>query len=123
MNILIVDDSKFMRTILKGMLADMGFLDIFEAANGWEGIRKTYMVNPDIIFMNLVMPEMDGFEASKQILKSFNDAKIIIVTSDKYSDIERKIEEIKFYNFISLPIDEERLRTIMIEYEEVIETV
>ncbi|MGE5472939.1 MAG: response regulator [Ignavibacteriales bacterium] len=123
MNILIVDDSKFMRTILRSMLSDMGFLDIYEATNGWEAIRKTYIVNPELIFMNLVMPEMDGFEASKQILECFNDAKIIIVTSDKYSEIEKRMEGIKMYDFISLPIEEEKLRTIMIECEEGLEQV
>jgi len=118
MNILVVDDSKFMRAVLRVMLTDMGFLDIFEATNGWEAIRKTYMVDPDIIFMNLVMPEMDGYEASRQILESFNDAKIVIVTSDTYSEIEKNMEGIKIYDFLSLPIDEEKLRTIMIENDE-----
>lgn len=123
MNILIVDDSNFMRTVLGTMLTDMGFNDIYEAANGWEAIRKTYIVNPDLIFMNLVMPEMDGYEASRQILQCFNDAKIIIVTSDKYADVEQKIKGIRIYDFITIPVDQEKLRTIMIEYEEKLERV
>lgn len=118
MNILIADDSKLLRTVLKGMLLDMGFTDIFEAANGWEAIRKTYMVNPELIFMNLIMPEMDGFEASRQILQSFKDTKIVIVTSNKYSEVPYNLSEIKLYDFISLPIEEKRLRRIMSEYQE-----
>jgi len=119
MNILIVDDSKFMRAVLRVMLTDMGFWDIFEATNGWEAIRKTYMTSPDMIFMNLVMPEMDGYEASRQILESFNDVKIVIVTSDTYSEVEKNIEGINIYDFLSLPIDQEKLRMIMIANEEV----
>ncbi|MGE5328424.1 MAG: response regulator [Deltaproteobacteria bacterium] len=121
MNILIADDSKFMRTILKAMLNDMGFLDIYEAANGWEAIRKTYMVSPDVIFMNLVMPEMDGFEASRQILGNDTDAKIIIVTSEDYSKIEHKINEMKIRDCITLPINEEKLRAALSDYEGVLE--
>ena len=117
MNILIVDDSKLLRTVLKGMLFNMGFSDIYEATNGWEAIRKTYMVNPDIIFMNLIMPEMDGFEASKQILESFQDSKIVLVSADNYSEIQYNISEINIYDFITLPLQQKRLKKIMKEYE------
>lgn len=123
MNILIVDDSKFMRMILKGILNDIGFFDVYEAANGWEAIRKTYMVSPDIIFMNLIMPEMDGYEASKQILESFQDMKIIIISSNKPSEIEQRMAGIRVYDLLSLPLEEERLRAIMTECGDLLEEV
>jgi len=123
MNVLIVDDSKFMRTILRAALTNMGFLDIYEATNGWEAIRKTYMVSPDIIFMNFVMPEMDGLESSRQILENFNDTKIVFVTSNEYSEVRQKIQEIKIYDFLTLPIEEEKLKRIMMEFEEVLESM
>ncbi len=64
--ILIVDDKEENRNVLKGMLLPLGF-DILEAVNGRETIETTQNSHPDLIFMDLIMPEMDGFEATKRI--------------------------------------------------------
>ncbi len=64
--ILIVDDKEENRNVLKGMLLPLGF-DILEAVNGREAIETTQNSHPDLIFMDLIMPEMDGFEATKRI--------------------------------------------------------
>lgn len=118
MNILIVDDSKLIRTVIKSMLIGMGFVDVYEATNGWEAVRKAYVVNPDVVFMNLLMPEMDGFEASRRILHTFEDVKIIIVSSDSYSENCKNLSDIRIQEYITLPIKEERIRGVMCGYEE-----
>lgn len=110
MNILIVDDSKLLRTVLKSMLAGMGFTKTYEATNGLEAIRKVHTMQPDLIFMNLIMPEMDGFEASKEILDNFSDTKIIIMSSNNYADTPFSTSNIKIHDYISIPFNKNRIK-------------
>ena len=65
--ILIVDDSPVARKMLKNSIPkDKGY-EIFEATNGQEGVTKYQELKPDLVFMDLQMPEMDGFEITHQI--------------------------------------------------------
>ena len=80
--VLIVDDHEMVRL---GILTYLGVQDDLEvvdqAVNGREGVEKALALRPDAILMDLVMPEMDGIEATKTILKAWPQAKIIILTS------------------------------------------
>ncbi|AOO76311.1 response regulator [Latilactobacillus curvatus] len=62
-----------------GVQDDIHVVD--QAVNGKEGVEKALALRPDAILMDLVMPEMDGIEATKTILKAWPEAKIIILTS------------------------------------------
>ena len=68
--VLIVDDSKTERQLIKEAIKKLNF-EIFEAENALEGIQKADEVRPDLILMDVVMPGMNGFQATKQI--SLND--------------------------------------------------
>lgn len=81
-NVLIVDDHEMVRLGIStylGVQDDIHVVD--QAVNGKEGIEKALALRPDAILMDLVMPEMDGIEATKTILKAWPEAKIIILTS------------------------------------------
>jgi PAS domain S-box-containing protein len=78
--ILVVDDQEWNRTILVELLSPLGF-KMIEASNGEEGVKKALTECPDIIFMDLVMPVMDGFEATRQIRKAKPNKIIIIAVS------------------------------------------
>ncbi len=112
MNILIVDDSRFLRTILKNMLTGMGFTETFEAANGLEAVRKAHILQPDLIFMNLIMPEMDGYEASKHILKNFK-TKIVIMSSNNFSDTPLKDSDIGVHAYIPIPFTNSAIKKVL----------
>lgn len=75
---LIVDDAAFMRTMLKNILIKHGFDTIEEAANGSKAIEKYKECKPDIVTMDITMPEMDGIKSVKGIKKIDANAKIII---------------------------------------------
>ncbi|WP_208421927.1 response regulator [Latilactobacillus fragifolii] len=81
-NVLIVDDHEMVRL---GISTYLGVQDdikvVAQAVNGKEGVQKALALRPDVILMDLVMPEMDGIEATKAILKVWPEAKIIILTS------------------------------------------
>jgi two-component system chemotaxis response regulator CheY len=79
--VLIVDDAVVMRMMIKSILTKNGFEVVGEAQNGVEAIDKYKQLSPDLVTMDMVMPEMDGITAVKQIIASDPNATIIMVTS------------------------------------------
>jgi len=79
--ILMVDDSKTSRKILRGILEENGHEIIGEAVNGEDGISKFKDLHPDITTMDITMPVMDGLEALRQIMDYDRNAKIVMVTA------------------------------------------
>ncbi|XRO76722.1 response regulator [Methanocaldococcus sp. 10A] len=88
---LVVDDSAFMRNILKKILTPTGkFVVVGEASNGKEAIEKAKELQPDLITMDIVMPEMDGISATREIKKILPNVKVVMCTS---IDQEKKVIE------------------------------
>jgi len=79
--VLIVDDAAFMRMLLKDMVTKAGFEIVGEAINGKEAIEKYKELNPDVVAIDTIMPEMNGIEATKEIMKLNPNAKIIICSA------------------------------------------
>ena len=78
--ILIVDDAAFMRMMIKDILTKNGYEVVAEAANGVETVELYKSHQPDLVTMDITMPEMDGIEAVKQI-KAVNPAAKVIMCS------------------------------------------
>lgn len=79
--ILIVDDAAFMRMMIKDILSKNGFEVVGEANDGLQAIEKYKELNPDLVTMDITMPEMDGITALKEI-KSFDpEAKVIMCSA------------------------------------------
>ncbi len=66
-NVLIVDDAAFMRMMIKDILSKNGYNVVGEAENGKVAVEKFKELNPDLVTMDITMPEMDGIEALKAI--------------------------------------------------------
>ena len=81
LNILIVDDSPIITRKLGMMLEQLGYKIVQTAANGREAVAAYKACRPDLVTMDITMPEMDGIEATRTIIKDFPDAKIVMVTS------------------------------------------
>ncbi len=79
--VLIVDDAVVMRMMIKGILAKSGFEIVGEAQNGVEAVEKYVELHPDLVTMDVVMPEMDGIAAVRQILSHDPAARIVMCTS------------------------------------------
>jgi two-component system, chemotaxis family, chemotaxis protein CheY len=79
--VLIVDDAVVMRMMIKGILSKNGYEVVGEAQNGLEAVEKYKALSPDLVTMDMVMPEMDGITAVKEIVASDPGAKIIMCTS------------------------------------------
>ncbi|MEC0225845.1 response regulator [Paenibacillus alba] len=80
-NILVVDDAAFMRTMLKLILMDAGHVVVAEAANGLEAVEVYKRIRPDLVTMDITMPEMDGIAAVKGILSFDPKAKIVMCSA------------------------------------------
>lgn len=80
-NILIVDDAAFMRTMLKNILVNHGYNVVGEASNGAEAIEKYHELKPDIITMDITMPEVTGIEALEELIKADPSVKVCMVSA------------------------------------------
>ena len=81
LNILIVDDSLIMRTNIARSIESIGHKVIAQAVNGQEGIDLYETHKPDLVTMDITMPDMDGISATKKIIEKNPDAKVIMITS------------------------------------------
>ncbi|MBR1368393.1 chemotaxis protein CheY [Methanocalculus chunghsingensis] len=79
--ILIVDDTMFMRTLLKNILFSGGHEIVGEAADGTEAVAKYQDLKPDLVTMDVVMPKMNGIEALKEIKKMDPGARVVMCTA------------------------------------------
>lgn len=79
--ILLVDDTIFVRTGLKKILEDMGNEIVAEASNGREAVRLFLQHKPDLVTLDITMPEMDGITALKEIKKIDQHARVIMCTT------------------------------------------
>jgi len=88
MKILLVDDHEMVRLGLKSYLDLQADVEVVaESSNGREGVELALELRPDVIIMDIVMPEMNGIEATMAILETWPEAKILILTS--YLDNEK----------------------------------
>lgn len=79
--VLVVDDMLFMRVALKSILENNGFTVVGEAANGVEAVKKYKECSPDMVTMDITMPEMTGLEALKEITEYDKNAKVVMVSA------------------------------------------
>jgi NarL family two-component system response regulator LiaR len=92
--LLIVDDHKMVREGLKAFVVPVENLEVIgEATNGREAVERAACLKPDVILMDLVMPELDGIGATKQICSRNPDARILMITS--FADDERVMAAIQ----------------------------
>jgi two-component system, chemotaxis family, chemotaxis protein CheY len=78
--VLVVDDAAFMRVTLKNVLEPAGF-EVEEAENGAVAVEKYGAVKPDIVTMDITMPEKDGIQATKEIVAMDANAKVVMVSA------------------------------------------
>jgi len=102
--ILVVDDIKENRSLLVKLLSPLGF-EIVEACNGVESVEKAQQLRPDLILMDLIMPEMDGFEATRQIRKypQLKAVPIIAISASAFDFHQQQSQEAGCDDFIAKP--------------------
>jgi two-component system, chemotaxis family, chemotaxis protein CheY len=111
--ILLVDDSKTSRKILRNILEENGHEVIGEAVNGEDGVAKFKELKPDITTMDITMPQLDGLQALKQIMEFEAAAKVIMVTAAGQKS--KMVDAIKYgaAEFLTKPFESEQIITII----------
>ena len=79
--VLVVDDAAFMRMMVKDILSKNGYEVVGEAENGMKALEKYQELKPDLVTMDITMPEMDGISAVKEIKKIDANAKIVMCSA------------------------------------------
>ena len=101
--VLVVDDAVVMRMMIKGILAKNGFEVVGEAQNGIEAVDKYKALQPDLVTMDLVMPDMDGISAVREIVAFHPEAKIVMCTSMGQQSLVDEAMEAGAVSFITKP--------------------
>jgi hypothetical protein len=113
--ILIIEDNKMNQLVIGAMLKSLGYS--YEVADdGWSGYQIAKDNKFDLIFMDLIMPEMDGFESSQRILKQDKSILIVAFTADNMPETKRKAELSGIKDFISKPVRIEELKRLFARY-------
>lgn len=107
--ILLVDDAMIIRMILRKILTEAGFEIAGEASNGAEAIRKYRELRPDLVTMDITMPEMGGIKALKSIREIDPEAKVIICSAMGQKSLIIEAMEAGAVNFLAKPFDEEKV--------------
>jgi two-component system chemotaxis response regulator CheY len=100
--ILIVDDSAFMRTVLKNILENVGCKNFIEAANGNEAIEKISSEKPDLVLMDIIMPEKGGMDVLKEIGTS---TKVIMISAVGQEKIIEEAMKLGAKGYLVKPFD------------------
>lgn len=112
-NILIVDDSRTSRRILRGILEEGGHTVIGEAKNGEEGYLMFKELKPDLVTMDITMPVMTGVEALKLIKKDFEDAKVVMVSAAGQQHNILEAVQSGASEFVAKPFDAEEIKKVV----------
>jgi signal transduction histidine kinase/ActR/RegA family two-component response regulator len=113
--ILIVEDNNVNQLVMKKMLKNSG-LQVDIADNGRIGMEKVLQNEYDLVFMDLLMPEMDGYEATKEIRRFNKTIPIIALTADVMKGVEAKTKEAGMNSYLTKPVNKDELLRILSEY-------
>lgn len=111
-SILIIDDSIFQRRVVSAPLRDKGF-SIHEAINGNDGLAKIQEIKPDIILLDILMPEKDGIQVLKELKEQGNTIPVIMLTSDVQDSTKAECMSLGARAFLNKPVKAEELLPVI----------
>ncbi|MGB0696180.1 MAG: response regulator [Rhodospirillaceae bacterium] len=109
LSILVVDDSLIMQKKISTMVDGFGHHVIATAATGQEAIEKCAEYTPDLVTMDITMPDMNGIEATRKILAAHPDCTIIMVTSHGQESMVMEAIDAGAKGYVLKPVDKDKL--------------
>ena len=107
--IMIVDDAAFMRMMLKDILTEAGYEIAGEVEDGKDVVSKYRELSPDLITMDIIMSEMDGISAVKELIKEEHDAKVLMVSAMGQHSLVKEAIDAGARGFIVKPFNPEKV--------------
>ncbi len=107
--VMVVEDSQLIGLEIEELLESTNYEVVTCCSNGMEAISCYDKIQPDIVTMDIIMPEMDGLETARTIMDSYPDATIIMLSSLICDDSISEARQIGVKGFISKPFDQDQL--------------
>lgn len=107
--VLVVDDAKFMRHLVKGILTGMGWEVVGEACDGEEACAKYKELAPDVVTMDIVMPKRNGIEALKEIRAMDPKAKVVMISAIDQREPLMEAMKLGAVDYVVKPFEKDRV--------------
>ncbi|WAM31747.1 response regulator [Caldicellulosiruptor naganoensis] len=118
MKICIVDDAQFIRQILKDIFTSLGHQVIAEFSSASELIEHIEDLKPDIVTLDITMPDMDGLTATCILKNIVPEVKVIIISAISQPDIEKEAKKCGAYEFVRKPFSKLAIEHIIKQIED-----
>jgi two-component system chemotaxis response regulator CheY len=107
--VLVCDDAVFMRTMVSDILSQAGFTVVGEAENGKQAVEKYQQLKPDLVTMDIIMPEMGGIEAVKKITQMDPGARILMCSAMGQQSLVQEALQAGARDFVVKPFQPSRV--------------
>jgi CheY-like chemotaxis protein len=114
--VLICDDSSFARKQMARALPDNWDVSLTFAKNGIEAMEVLRQGNAEVLFLDLNMPEMDGYEVLEQVRREDINSMVIVVSGDVQAEARSRVKKLGAMDFIKKPVNQEEIHSILSEY-------
>jgi two-component system chemotaxis response regulator CheY len=107
--VMIVDDALFMRKILSGIVSEKGYTVIAEAGSGIEAMKHLRSLQPDIILLDIILPDSNGLDLLQSIIQASLQSKIVICSGISQDQVIQKARDLGAQAFIPKPFSPEKV--------------
>ena len=114
--VLVVDDSSFVRMMIRQFLVHLGYTNILEAKNGFEAVEFYKENKPALTILDVTMPELDGLSALKEIISFDPTAKVIMCSAISQELVVREALALGAIDFVPKPFRLDELGKIIMQY-------
>lgn len=111
--ILIVDDAAFMRNVIGNTLKQIGYKELYFAANGFQAVDKAKELKPDFITLDISMPGIDGIEVIGKLLEVSPESKIIMISAVTAQQAVKQAIKNGAVDFIAKPFSKEEIAEVL----------
>ncbi len=114
--ILICDDSNMARKQVKRAIPDHWDADITFAKNGLEGLEAIRQGKGSLVFLDLTMPELDGYGVLEKVREEDLNCMVIVISADIQPDAKKRVCELGALDFIKKPVDADKMRDVLTQF-------
>lgn len=115
-SVLVVDDSPMARKMLIKSLPAEWDIEIRQAANGAEALAAYRAGQVDVMFLDLTMPEIDGYQVLETLRREDMNCLVIVVSADIQEKAQERVQELGAIAFVKKPVDAQKIQAVLKEY-------